>query len=81
MREFLGAGRPARRAGSPRHALSERELDVLRLVAQGLSDQEIARRLGISAHTAHRHVSNVRGKLGVSSRAAAAAYAATAGLL
>ncbi|MEV5712951.1 alpha/beta fold hydrolase [Amycolatopsis mediterranei] len=81
VREFLGAGRAARRAGSPRHELSERELDVLRLVAHGLSDQEIARRLGISAHTAHRHVSNIRGKLGVSSRAAAAAHAATAGLL
>jgi pimeloyl-ACP methyl ester carboxylesterase/DNA-binding CsgD family transcriptional regulator len=81
VREFLGAGRRARQAGSPRHELSERELDVLRLVAHGLSDQEIARRLGISAHTAHRHVSNIRGKLGVSSRAAAAAHAATAGLL
>ncbi|MEU0793349.1 alpha/beta fold hydrolase [Amycolatopsis sp. NPDC005961] len=81
VREFLGAGRRARRADSTRPELSERELDVLRLVAQGLSDQEIARRLGISAHTAHRHVSNIRGKLGVSSRAAAAAHAATAGLL
>jgi pimeloyl-ACP methyl ester carboxylesterase/DNA-binding CsgD family transcriptional regulator len=81
VREFLGAGRRARRPGSPHHELSERELEVLRLVAQGFSDQEIARRLGISAHTAHRHVSNIRGKLGVSSRAAAAAHAATAGLL
>jgi pimeloyl-ACP methyl ester carboxylesterase/DNA-binding CsgD family transcriptional regulator len=81
VREFLGAGRRARRTGSAHQDLSERELDVLRLVAQGLSDQEIARRLGISAHTAHRHVSNIRGKLGVSSRAAAAAHAATAGLL
>lgn len=81
VREFLGAGRRTRRAGSPGHELSARELDVLRLVAQGLSDQEIARRLGISAHTAHRHVSNIRGKLGVPSRAAAAAHAATAGLL
>jgi pimeloyl-ACP methyl ester carboxylesterase len=81
VRQFLGAGRRARQTGSPRHVLSDRELDVLRLVAQGLSDQEIARRLGISAHTAHRHVSNIRGKLGVSSRAAAAAHAATAGLL
>lgn len=80
VREFLGARR-ARPAGSTRPELSERELDVLRLVAQGLSDQEIAHRLGISAHTAHRHVSNIRGKLGVSSRAAAAAHAATAGLL
>jgi pimeloyl-ACP methyl ester carboxylesterase/DNA-binding CsgD family transcriptional regulator len=81
VREFLGAGRRARQAGSPAGDLSERELDVLRLVAHGLSDQEIARRLGISAHTAHRHVSNIRGKLGVSTRAAAAAHAATAGLL
>ncbi len=81
VREFLGAGRPARQAGLPHPELSERELDVLRLVAEGLSDREIARRLGISAHTAHRHVSNIRGKLGVSSRAAAAAHAATAGLL
>ncbi|WP_328453249.1 alpha/beta fold hydrolase [Amycolatopsis sp. NBC_00438] len=81
VREFLGAGRRARPPGSPAGGLSARELDVLRLVAQGLSDQEIARRLGISAHTAHRHVSNIRGKLGVSSRAAAAAHAATAGLL
>ncbi|MFJ9782872.1 alpha/beta fold hydrolase [Amycolatopsis sp. NPDC101161] len=80
VREFLGAGRAASRTGAA-GGLSERELDVLRLVAQGLSDQEIARRLGISAHTAHRHVSNIRGKLGVSSRAAAAAHAATAGLL
>jgi pimeloyl-ACP methyl ester carboxylesterase/DNA-binding CsgD family transcriptional regulator len=81
VREFLGVGRRARQPGSLRHELSERELEVLRLVAQGFSDQEIARRLGISAHTAHRHVSNIRGKLGVSSRAAAAAQAATAGLL
>ncbi|MFG1648150.1 LuxR C-terminal-related transcriptional regulator, partial [Amycolatopsis sp. NPDC049252] len=80
VREFLGAGR-ARLPGSPSRELSDRELDVLRLIAQGMSDQEIARRLGISAHTAHRHVSNIRGKLGVSSRAAAAAHAATAGLL
>jgi len=81
VRDFLGAGRRARRSGSTHPELSERELDVLRLVAQGLSDREIAHRLGISAHTAHRHVSNIRGKLGVSSRAAAAAHAATTGLL
>jgi ATP/maltotriose-dependent transcriptional regulator MalT len=66
---------------SERGVLTRRELDVLRLVADGLSDPEIAARLVLSEHTVHRHVANIRGKLGQSSRAAAAAYAARAGLL
>jgi pimeloyl-ACP methyl ester carboxylesterase/DNA-binding CsgD family transcriptional regulator len=57
-------------------ALTARELEVLRLVAAGLTDAEIAGQLLISAHTVHRHVSNVRTKLGVTSRAAAAVWAA-----
>lgn len=61
--------------------LSPRELDVLRLVARGLSDAEIARTLVLSPHTVHRHVANIRTKLGLPSRAAAVAYAAQAGLL
>ena len=61
--------------------LTPRELDVLRLVAQGLSDAEIAERLVLSPHTVHRHVANVRVKLRLSSRAAAVAYAARSGLL
>jgi len=61
--------------------LSERELDVLRLVAAGLSDREIAERLVLSPHTVHRHVANIRTRLGLSSRAAAAAHAARLGLL
>jgi ATP/maltotriose-dependent transcriptional regulator MalT len=61
--------------------LTPRELDVLRLVAQGLSDAEIAERLVLSQHTVHRHVANVRAKLRLPSRAAAVAYAARAGLL
>jgi DNA-binding CsgD family transcriptional regulator len=61
--------------------LTPRELDVLRLVAQGLSDAEIAERLVLSQHTVHRHVANVRSKLRLPSRAAAVAYAARAGLL
>jgi DNA-binding NarL/FixJ family response regulator len=61
--------------------LTARELDVLRLVAQGLSDAEIAERLVVSQHTVHRHVANVRTKLRLPSRAAAVAYAAHAGLL
>lgn len=61
--------------------LSPRELDVLRLVAQGMSDAEIAAQLVVSQHTVHRHVANVRAKLRLPSRAAAVAYAAREGLL
>jgi DNA-binding CsgD family transcriptional regulator len=61
--------------------LSPRELEVLRLVCEGLSDPEIAARLVLSEHTVHRHVANIRTKLRQPSRAAAAAYAARAGLL
>jgi DNA-binding NarL/FixJ family response regulator len=56
--------------------LTPRELEVLGLVAEGLSNQEIANLLNLSEHTVHRHVSSILGKLGVTSRAAAAAYAA-----
>jgi ATP/maltotriose-dependent transcriptional regulator MalT len=55
--------------------LSARELEVLRLIAEGLTNGEIATRLVLSEHTVHRHVSNILRKLGVSSRVAAAAYA------
>lgn len=68
-------------AGGRRGELSPRELEVLRLVAQGLSDAEIAERLVVSQHTVHRHVANVRVKLRLPSRAAAVAYAAREGLL
>jgi ATP/maltotriose-dependent transcriptional regulator MalT len=77
----LGAAREALRAerllepvaSSP---LSPREVEVLRLVAQGLADKEIADRLHLSGHTVHRHISNIRRKLGLPSRAAAVAWAA-----
>jgi len=61
--------------------LSQREAEVLRLVAQGLSDKEIAAKLVLSHHTVHRHVSSILAKLGLPSRAAAATYAAQHGLL
>jgi pimeloyl-ACP methyl ester carboxylesterase/DNA-binding CsgD family transcriptional regulator len=61
--------------------LSERERQVLALVARGLTDQEIAEQLVISRHTVHRHVANVRQKLGSTSRSAAVAEAARLGLL
>ena len=61
--------------------LTEREVEVLRLVAAGLSNREIARRLVISPRTAEHHVQHVYGKIGVSSRAAAALFALEHGLL
>jgi DNA-binding NarL/FixJ family response regulator len=57
------------------HGLSERELEVLRLVASGKSNREIAATLVISEHTVARHLQNIYGKLGISSRAAATAFA------
>jgi DNA-binding NarL/FixJ family response regulator len=62
----------SRRAAGP---LTGREVEVLRLVADGLSDREIATRLVVSPHTAHRHVANIRRKLDQPSRAAAAVSA------
>ena len=59
----------------PAHPLSARELEVLRLVATGKSNRTIAAELFISERTVERHVSNIFGKLDVSSRSAATAYA------
>jgi non-specific serine/threonine protein kinase len=61
--------------------LTPRELDVLKLVAQGLSNTDIAQRLFLSQHTVHRHLANILRKLGLSSRAGAAAWAARSGLV
>lgn len=63
------------------HGLTPRELEVLRLVAQGRSNREIATALYISVPTVKRHTSNILGKLELSSRAAVAAYAHAHGLL
>lgn len=60
---------------SPGHALSARELQVLQLVAAGKTNRSIASELFLSERTVHRHVSNIFDKLGVHSRAEAAAYA------
>jgi len=61
--------------------LSPRELEVVRLVAAGRSNQAIAAELVLSEKTVARHLSNIFGKLGVSSRTAAAAYAYERGLV
>jgi len=61
--------------------LTPRELDVLKLVAYGLSNTEIAQQLVLSEHTVHRHLANILRKLDLSTRAAAVAWGTRAGLL
>jgi len=61
--------------------LTERELDVVRLVARGLSNQDIAEDLSISQKTVKAHVSNILGKLGLSSRVQIALYALRQGIV
>ncbi len=73
MRSLGAKGRAGPRAAE---LLSRRETEVLRLLAEGLTNREIAERLYISPKTAEHHVSRVYAKLGVSTRAEAAAYAA-----
>jgi LuxR family maltose regulon positive regulatory protein len=61
--------------------LSAREIEVLKLVGDGLSNPQIAKRLVLSPHTVHRHVANIMSKLMVTSRTAAVGQAARRGLL
>ena len=74
-------GRPMRKADSSPAGLSAREVEVLRLLAQGLSNKELAQRLYISPRTAEHHVQHIYAKIGVSSRASAALFAMEHGLL
>jgi DNA-binding CsgD family transcriptional regulator len=74
VRAFLGT-RPGLHAVRPVD-LSDREREVLELVAAGLSNEQIASRLYLSVRTVERHLSNVYAKLGVSGKAARAAAAA-----
>lgn len=67
-------------AGGGRAALTARERDVLGHVVHGLTNRQIASRLGVSEHTVHRHLANVFTKLGLSSRAGAVAWAVRHGL-
>ncbi len=68
--------RPARPAG-----LTEREIEVLRLLAAGKSNREIADELVLSVRTVERHVTNLYGKIDARGRADATAYAFTHGLV
>src|SRR5438445_2358870 len=73
MREVKAPERP--------EALSERELEVLQLLARGLANKEISRDLGIAEKTVKTHVSSILGKLGVQSRTQAALYAGRVGVV
>jgi len=83
----LGAVADARRAadllhrGASRPALTDREISVLRFVAAGRQNRDIAGALHLSEHTVARHMQNIFAKLGVSSRAAATSSALRRGLL
>jgi DNA-binding CsgD family transcriptional regulator len=67
--------------GEPEIALTERELEVLALLAEGASNKAIGRRLGISAHTAKFHVASLMEKFDAVSRTDAVAHAARLGVL
>lgn len=82
----LGAAGVLRELGAPRRAghpggLSSRELEVLKCVAAGFANRKIASELVISERTVERHLANIFGKLGVSSRTEAAGYAFAHGLV
>jgi LuxR family transcriptional regulator, maltose regulon positive regulatory protein len=81
----LGAATDVARARrlleSPGSRVTAREREVLRLLAEGLTNRQIAERLVVSEHTVHRHVTNILRKLDLPSRTAAAAHAVRAGLV
>jgi DNA-binding CsgD family transcriptional regulator len=78
----LGAAghRTARRREGP-NGLTAREVDVLRLIARGMSSKEIAARLVISPKTARNHTEHIYSKIGTTSRAGASLFAVRQGLL
>jgi DNA-binding NarL/FixJ family response regulator len=77
---MLAVAAPAASSPSPEPDLTEREREVLRLIAQGLNNQQIAQQLTISEKTVKTHVSNILGKLHVDDRTQAAIYALKNGL-
>jgi DNA-binding NarL/FixJ family response regulator len=81
-RQVLGAGRHHAESGAVEHAgLTARELDVLRLMADGASNAEIGRELFISANTVKQHVASILQKLGARGRVDAAVLAVRRGLI
>ncbi len=68
-------------APAPSSGLTRRELEVLGLLANGLTNKQIADQLVVSEHTVNVHVQSIYSKLGVTSRVAATRYAISHGLL
>jgi DNA-binding NarL/FixJ family response regulator len=77
--EAAGQGRGGQRVRPA--GLTERQVEVLRLIARGLSNREIAARLVISPRTAEHHAQDVYTRIGASTRAGAALFAMEHGLL
>ena len=69
-----------RRRGEPRRELSDRELEILGLIAQGSSNRQIAQQLYLSENTVRTHLAHILEKLGLENRVQAAAYALRNGL-
>jgi len=65
----------------PAEELTDRELEVLKLLAEGIGNREIAARLGISEHTVKFHISSILGKLSASNRTEAVAHGIRQGLI
>ena len=81
-RKLLGHVQAAAPVSSRKSALlSERELEVLRLLAVGKANADIARELYLSPHTVRNHISNIMSKLQIANRTEAAAYAIKSGLV
>jgi DNA-binding NarL/FixJ family response regulator len=76
-----GSGQGLTSVSAPYGGLSRREVEIAKLVAEGLHNKEIGQRLFISERTVDNHVQHILNKLGYNSRAQIAAWAATAGLL
>ena len=79
--EAIARAADASETEAPAVAVTRRERDVLRLLADGLTNRQIAEQLVVSEHTVHRHVANILRKLELPSRTAAAAFALRTGLL
>jgi HD-GYP domain-containing protein (c-di-GMP phosphodiesterase class II) len=79
---LIAAGQSAARTQAARPAgLTEREVEVLRLVARGLTNRQMARQLSISPKTVGHHIQHIYDKAGVSTRASATMFAMEHGLL